>query len=611
MKTHGHQVLPCWVTLALVSVSLGQPLPSTGKMAFTISMEDPNSQCFQVVFRCEGLAGPTQDFKMPVWSPGYYGVFNFAANVQDFSVQNGRGKPLSWEKSANNTWRVASDETRVIVLNYRVKATVPFVANSYLDGNRGYIVPTDVCLHVDGQVQHPVTVKIDLPPQWSDIATGLDTVDADHPHTFVASNFDVLYDSPLLLGNLETFPSFEIQGVPHHFIGYALGDVDGEALMKELKAALKAGIGIIGDIPYQHYTFIGIGPGQGGIEHLNSTTLCFEGQGMDDPKSRIRTLNFLVHEYFHNYNVKRIRPIALGPFDYDGPNLTNMLWVSEGFTVYYEHIMMARAGLITTEEFLSQFSDCMKTYESNTGRLFQSVTESSYQTWTQGPFGEGSGGIRKTISYYNKGPILGLLLDLNIRHVTQNKKSLDDVMRALYTTFYQERQRGFTDEEFQAVCEDIAGCPLPELFAYASTTQDIDYTKYLGYAGLELDPPVELPEAYLGVIPENVDGTLVVAAVEWNCPARHVGLMARDRIMDLNGSAVDAKAFNKKIDALAPGDEITLSILRDSKQHEYRIKLDHKRERSYTMIPVADPTPLQAEILKSLTAPCSNAAGGF
>jgi predicted metalloprotease with PDZ domain len=456
-------------------------------------------------------------------------------------------------------------------------------------------------LHVDGQVQHPVTVKIELPPQWSGIATGLDPVDADQPHTFVAPDFDILYDSPILMGNLEALPSFDIQGVPHHFVGYELGEFDGETFMEELKAVLEAGIAIIGDIPYQHYTFIGIGPGRGGIEHLNSTTASFSGHDMDDAKSRIRTLNFLAHEYFHNYNVKRIRPIALGPFNYDGPNLTNMLWVSEGFTVYYEHIMMARAGLISAEEFLNEFSEHMKRYESNSGRLFQSVTESSYQTWTQGPFGEGSGGVRKTISYYNKGPILGFLLDLNIRHATQNNKSLDDVMRALYTIFYQEKQRGFTDEEFQSVCEDIAGCPLPELFAYASTTQNIDYAKYLGYAGLELDLPQELPKAYLGIIPEDVDGTLVVAAVEWDSPARQAGLTALDQVKDLDGIAMDANTFNERIDALAPGEEVTISILRENKQHKYRITLDHRRERSYTMTPVANPTSLQADILKSLT----------
>ncbi len=595
MKTYAHLIL----ILALISVSWGQS--STSSMAFTISMDDPNSQSFQVEFRCEGLTGPIQDFKMPVWSPGYYGTYDFAANVQNFTAQDGQGHPLTWGKVTANTWRVVTEGTKTIVVSYGVKTTFPFVAYSYLDENRGYIVPTDVCLHVEGQIQHPVIVKIVLPPQWSDVATGLESIDIQHPHTFTAANFDVLYDSPLLMGNLDSFPAFEIQGVRHEFIGYALGDVDGEALMKDLKASLEAGINIVGDIPYSHYTFIGIGPGRGGIEHLNSTSVSFDGQGLDEREGWIRTLNFLTHEYFHTYNVKRIRPIALGPFDYDGPNLTNMLWVSEGFTVYYEHIMMARAGLITPEQFLETFSEEIKGYESNTGRLFQSVTDSSYQTWAQGPFGGGSGGIRKTISYYSKGPILGLLLDLNIRHVTNNQKSLDDVMRTLYYRFYKEKQRGFTDEEFQAVCEAIAGCPLPELFAYASTTQDIDYAKYLGYAGLELAPPVELDEPYLGLIPEDIDGSLEIAAVEWNCPARQAGLQGQDQIQYLNDIAVDAKSFNDTIDALAPGEEITLSILRDSTPQKVTIKLAHKLEQSYRLTPSANPTLLQAVILKGLT----------
>jgi len=575
----------------------------TSKMTFTISMKDPGSQCYQVVFRCDNLTGQTQDFKMPVWTPGYYSVFDFAANVQDFRAEDGRGNPLKWEKTANNTWTVQSENAAAIVVHYNVKAAASFVANSRLDENKGYIVPTDVCLYVDGLIQHPVTLNINLNPQWNTIATGLDPVSADRPHIYFVPNFDVLYDSPIMMGNLESLPPFEIQGVPHYFIGYDLGTFDHEHFMNDLKSAIEEGIAIIGEIPYRHYTFIGIGPGLGGIEHLNSASLSFSGEHLEGKTERTRSLLYLAHEYFHLYNVKRIRPIALGPFDYDKPNLTNMLWVSEGFTVYYEYLMLARAGLITQQQFLEKIQEHITSYESNTGRFFQSATQSSYDTWKQGPFGgsEERGNVRKTISYYNKGPILGFLLDLKIRHETQNKKSLDDVMRTLYFTYYKDKQRGFTDDEFRQVCENVAGCDLTELFEYASTTREIDYSKYLVYAGLELEEFKKLPDAYLGIIAEDQEDKLVVAAVEPGSPAQKVGVTAQDIIKSADGKPVNAKAFDDMVSSKKPGDLIGLFYSHSNQDCKVDITLDHKLEKLFYMKSVYNPEPLQIEILDSLT----------
>lgn len=571
-------------------------------MAFTVSMPDPAEQVYQVVFRCDGLKGTSHDFTMPVWSPGYYGTFDYAGNVRDFRAEDGTGNPLPWKKTTDNTWTVRSDQADTIVLHYGVKAATPFVAQSYLDENRAYILATGLCLFLDDQIRHPVTIEIIPNPQWSTIATGLDPVSKDTPHTYYAPDFDILYDSPILMGNLEWLPPFEIQGVPHYFAGYGMADFDGDALMNDLKSVLEEAVEIFGDIPYPHYTFLAIGPGKGGIEHLNSTAVSFTGQGVDSREEKIRALMFLGHEYFHHYNVKRIRPIALGPFDYDKPNPTNMLWVSEGFTVYYQFLMMARAGFDTQEQFLENMRRNIAILENNPGRLFQSATESSYESWTQGPFGEGHGsGIRKTISYYGKGTVLAFLLDLKIRHETKNKKSLDDVMRKLYKTFYKKKQRGFTDDEFREVCQSVAGCDLQEVFDYASTTCPVDYPKYLAYAGLELQAPELLPEPYLGALTEDQNGTLVIAAVEPGSPAQKAGLTAMDAIESIDGEPVDAKTFNETVAAKQPGDSIEISFSRDNRPGKLNVTLENKLDKHFDMKPVSDPTPLQVDILQTLT----------
>jgi predicted metalloprotease with PDZ domain len=204
-----------------------------------------------------------------------------------------------------------------------------------------------------------------------------------------------------------------------------------------------------------------------------------------------RMLKFLAHEYFHNYNVKRIRPFELGPFDYDRENRTNLLWVSEGLTVYYEYLIVRRAGLMSDEALLAGITENINSLENNDGRLYQSLSQASYDTWKDGPFGNRSGVTGKSISYYEKGPIIGLIPDFSIRNATQNRKSLDDVMRFLYNQYYKNLHRGFTDAEFQQACEDIAGTLLSREFEYVYTTKEIDYSTYLSYAGLKISEGVD------------------------------------------------------------------------------------------------------------------------
>jgi len=589
----------CSIVL-LLTLGLAYARAPQGTIAFTVSMENPADHKYQVVLRCAGLAGATQEFRMPVWSPGYYGLRGFPDNVQNFRAEDDRGNALQWEKSAN-AWKVQTGNAPAVTVRYDVLATSRFVADPYLGEDRGYIVGSGVFMYVAGRVSHPLTVEIKLNPNWTSIATGLDPVSPDKPHTLAAPDFDVLYDSPILMGNLESLPSFEIRGVPHYFTGIRLGsDFDRERFIKSLKAVVEQGIAVIGEIPYKHYTFLGIGAGQGGIEHLNSTTVPFTGgPALETRTGLIRQMNFLGHEYFHSYNVKRIRPAALGPFDYDQPNRTNMLWVSEGFTSYYEYVIVARAGIMNLEELLDCYRRDIAAYENSTGRLFQSATQSSWTTWSQGPFGgsRGRGGISKSISYYSKGAALGLLLDFAIRHETKNRKSLDSVMQGLYQRYYKQLQRGWTDDEFRRECESAAGASLREIFDYAATTVEVDYDKYLRYAGLELEKPVELPDAWLGAIVEDVNGRSVVTALEGDSPARTAGLAVGDEIRLVQGARVDAASFTGAIAARKPGDKISIAVTRAGRELEVEAVLAHKLQRSFRIIPVVHPDPLQSAIL--------------
>jgi predicted metalloprotease with PDZ domain len=579
----------------VASMVTAQPLEGT--MAFTVSMDQPTTHYYHVAFRCDGLKGATQDFKMPEWTPGYYQIMDYARNVLNFRAVDGAGAPLAWEKTAKNTWRVRAGQATTIAISYDVYAFRHSVAESYLGDERGFIVPAAVFMHVAGQLRHAATVTVKPYQGWSQVSTGLDPV-AGQPNTFLAQDFDILYDCPILVGNQEVM-TFEVQGVPHLFAAHNMGALDRKAFLVDLKKIVESAVAVIGEIPYRHYTFLAIGPNErGGIEHLNSAALSFNPVTIKTPSGYKRWLAFVAHEFFHLYNVKRIRPIALGPFDYDKENYTNMLWVSEGISVYYEGLILNRAGLYTREDTLELFQSAIARYENVPGHLFQSATESSFDTWIDF-FNRSENSANTTISYYDKGAALGMLLDLKIRNETRNRKTLDDVMRALYQSYYKEKQRGFTDKEFREVCESAAGGPLSEIFdVYASTTRAIDYQKYFAYAGLAIDTePTEVSGSFLGAVTQDQGGNAVVSSVEWDSPASRAGLSAQDEILAVDGVRVTTQALADLLGSRKPGDRIRVTLARLGLVREVEVVLGKRMDRSYHIAPLPTPSALQAEIL--------------
>src|SRR6185436_16630904 len=303
MKTNKSAAL--LVCLLFFSISV---LAQKTSLVYTVKMDNPGLHFFHVQLSCKGVKKEFIDFKMPAWTPGYYQKMDYGKNLEQLKATDERGKELKWEKINDNTWRVSSNNSNTVKLSYEIKTERPFVATAYLDETRAYILPAAVFLHIDKMINHPVQVTVIPDVKWNRVATGLDSI-AGKKFTYTAPDFDILYDSPFLVGDLEELPPFYIRGVKHRFIGYKLGDFDREQFIVDLKRVVDAAVNVIGHIPYKSYTFIAIGPGPGGIEHLNNTTFGFNGTNLKNRDNYIRTLHFLAHEYFHHYNVKRIRPI--------------------------------------------------------------------------------------------------------------------------------------------------------------------------------------------------------------------------------------------------------------------------------------------------------------
>ncbi len=565
-------------------------------LALTVSMERPETHYYHVVLRAEGLRGEAQDFKMPAWTPGYYRIMDYAGNIANFRAEDGFGRPLPWEKTAKNAWRVRTGRSAAAVVSYDVYAFTRFCADSYLGDDGGFITPAGIFMYLAGRLQEPVTVTIRPRPDWKRISTGLDPV-AGRPGTFSAPDFDTLYDCPILIGDHEIL-AFEAAGLPHEVAAYDLGAADRTRMIADLKKIVEAAAALMGDVPYRRYVFLVIGPGGGGLEHLNSCALALNPASLSSPEGYKGWLSFVAHEYFHLYNVKAVRPLALGPFDYDRENYTNMLWVSEGLTVYYEYLLLNRAGLMSREEVLERLGATIARYENAPGRLRQPATASSFDTWLNF-FSRGEHAGNMTISYYDIGAGLGLLLDLKIRGATGGRASLDDVMRTLYGTFYKVKKRGFTDREFREAAERAAGASLAEIFdVYAATVGSVDYPAYLGAAGLSIDvEPRAAREPWFGASIRDQNGSAVVSSIELDSPASGGGLSALDEILALDGTRVTARSLAGTLGARQPGETVRVLYARRGAVREARVTLGRKMERSFRIVPLSDMTSAQKAIL--------------
>ena len=583
-------------------VAASIPAIAAPSLTFAVSMANPAAHTFHIHLIAEGLTGPVVDFKMPQWSTGFYRIMNFARYVSNFRATDAGGRAMPWEKVAVNTWRVAEDNATGIVLDYDVFGATAFSASNYLGEDRAYLSPAGLFVYPAGRLDLPVKIELQTMSSWPSISTGLEPV-AGKAGTFTATNYDALYDSPILIGAHERL-QFAVRGVPHYVAIENIPDsVSRPQMIADLRAIVTAAVELMGDVPYRHYTFLMMGRGAGGIEHSNSSANQFDGRTLTAPAGYLRWLSFIAHEYFHGFNVKRIRPLALGPFDYDEEALTDLLWVSEGLSVYYQDLLLVRAGLMSREQYLEKLATAMGTFENAPGRNYQSATESSENTWNTG---SGVAGDRNTtISYYNNGAMIGAMLDLDIRAGSGNRHTLDDVMRALYAKYSVKLRRGFTAAEFRAECEVAAGRPLDDVFAHAATSREVDYARHFAEAGLGLDvstepgtggyiglhtSTVEIPAAEQPVPSGRGAGgaapafRLMVSDTAPDSSAAKAGLQPGDRIVAIDGAPASAAALESAIQSKGAGQTLTLKVKGQGGEREVAVPIVENRKRKYRFV---------------------------
>lgn len=566
-------------------------------ISYTVSMSKPWTHLLEVEMRLNWTTMPAQiELKMPVWTPGSYLIREYAKNVESFAAKDAGSADLAWRKINKNTWQIDAQDKSEIVVRYNVYANELTVRTNELNADHAFFTNAALLMYPKNQLQTASTVKVVPFGGWK-IATGLPKV-AGETNVFRAVNFDILYDSPFEVGDFDEI-SFDVQGKPHRFIIEGGGNYDLNRIAKDTAKIVETAYQIFGELPYENYLFILNTRGGGGLEHLNSTALQFSRNGFTTRYDSF--LSLVAHEYFHLWNVKRIKPDALGPFDYENENYTKLLWVAEGGTAYYESVLVTRAGLLTPEKFLSGKAAQMQALQNRPGRFETSLEDASFDAWIK-YYRPDENAVNNQISYYDKGELVNFLLDLEIRKATNGAKSLDDVMRYLYGEF-AKKNKNYTPEDFQKICETVAGKPLNDFFAkYVRGTGEIDYDSILSGIGLRLTIGSGNEQAFLGGDFVQQGERLTVRQVQKGTPAYEQGLNANDQIVALDGyriAPVDSiKDLTTQIEGKKPGDKIRLTIFRFDQLRDIEITLGNRIKPDYKIIAVENPSDEQKNLYR-------------
>ncbi|HLM91302.1 MAG TPA: PDZ domain-containing protein [Thermoplasmata archaeon] len=515
-----------------------------------------------------GVTDASVDLVVPSWVPGSYHLVNYVRGFRNVTARAGPdGALLPTERVESSRWRITTGGHAEVRVDYTVYGheliTEAFdLTPEHLFLNAALSLP-----YVEGHLEDPVEVELHLPPDWR-VVTELEEV-RSRPPTYRARNYDELVDNPIDAGHPVVL-TIRPHGIPHRIaICGEGGNYEAHRLEEDLGKIVDAAIRLMGDSPLTGYTFFVhlTDVPDGGLEHGASNSSVVHRTTFEPRERYERFLGLESHEYFHLYNVKRIRPKVLGPFDYTRENYTRLLWWMEGTTDYFSDLVLRRADLLSPTRFLEESAKIAKLLLESPGRRLLSLEELSQITWVDyyKPYEESP---NQSVSYYTKGYVVSLCLDLEIRHRSETRASIESVMRLLWKE-YGQPGRGLAEGELQPVAERATGLELGEFFdRYVRGTAELDLDHFAGYAGLTFGPKPKpsddpSPEAgYLGIRHRDVGGFVKVTHVLLDTPAHRAGVSPGDEIVAVNGNKVAASSFVKDLEAYPPGTPLDLAVFR-------------------------------------------------
>jgi predicted metalloprotease with PDZ domain len=529
---------------------------------YTLSFPAPHTHYVEVAAAVPTAGRPEVELMMAVWTPGSYLVREYERNVEAVSATTANGRMLAVTKSDKNRWKIATGGAPSFSLKYRVYGREMSVRTNWIDAGFALINGAPTFMTLADSVQRPHEVVIMPAAGWKRSMTGLAAMDGEHRYR--AADFDMLVDSPIVVGN-PAVHEFDVDGKKHYLVDEGeAGVFDGPQAARDLQTLVREHRRMWGALPYDKYVFFNLltttTDGVGGLEHKNSVVLMTNRWVTRTRRAYVAWLETASHEFFHAWNVKRLRPVELGPFDYENEVLTKSLWISEGITDYYGALAVHRAGLSSQSDYLASLSANIDELQTTPGRLVQSAEMASFDAWIR-YYRPDENSVNVSVSYYTKGAILGFLLDARVRKATRGTRSLDDVMRTAFRQF--SGARGFTPEDFRKVAEQVSGASLEAFWKTAvEGTGELDYSEALDTFGLRFGGAAAGRRPYTGMSTRNDAGRLVVAQVRRGTPAYDAGINVDDEILALDEFRVRADRLDNRLDQYKPGDKVSVLVAR-------------------------------------------------
>lgn len=582
------------------------------RLSYLLEMENPESHFFKVTMNVEDYSEESMSVTMPAWTPGSYEILDFSRHVRKIKAVNSAGESIELSKKDKSTWKLANGKSRDIRITYEVFAHDLSVHTSHLDSSHGYLNGTNIFLYIEGYKDQ--TAELTIKP-WKDwkVSTGLEKVG---DFKYRATNFDILVDSPIEIGTHRSL-FFNVDGKEHEIVLYGHGNENEDKIKSDIQKIVESFLKIFGHLPYKRYVFIfhllSEEDSGGGLEHLNSTTIDVDRFIFSPFESYKKFLNVVSHEYFHLWNVKRIRPAELGPFNYKEENYTSLLWMAEGFTNYYGRMMLLRSGLISQKDFFKHFMETVRFYEMQPGRLNTSAYESSFDSWIK-LYRPGPNNFNSYISYYTKGDMLGFLLNVRIIEATKGQKSLDDLYRHLYDK-YNKDGKGYTEKDLLLALKEITGMDFTDFYTrFIKSTEPIDFQSELDKLGVVLKKIFkdadEFPEGspYMGSIFRNGSKNTVETVIEGS-PAFKAGLSPGDEVVAINNYRFSDRFMKpiredyrklkvEKLTDFRSGDRIKLHVFRKGILVELELTLGDPVCDLYEAVVRDEPTERQKLFLE-------------
>ena len=565
---------------------------------YTLRFPAPHTHYVEVEAAIPTAGRAEVEVYMPTWTPGSYLIREYERNVEAVTAAAGT-RAVAVAKSTKNRWKITTGGAPTVTLRYKVYSREMTVRNNWVEAGFAMLNGAPTFITLVERTARPHEVKVELPAAWKRVETALEPV-AGSPNTFRAADFDTIVDSPIIIGNPLT-REFTVDGKRH--VVLFEGDtamIDADKAAADVQKIVVAAKNVMGSLVYPHYHFLTmVTESGGGLEHKNS----FLGMGNRFITRTDRAyqgwLGLIAHEYFHNWNVKRLRPVELGPFDYENENYVKTLWVAEGFTDYYADVLPKRAGIASKDEFLDGISAQIEQVQSVPGRLVTPVNMSSYDTWIK-QYRPDENTANMTVNYYPKGAVIAFLLDAKIRKATNGARSLDTGMQWAMQRYSGDK--GYTPDQFYAVMSEAAGVDLKGWFAKtAESTDELDYTEALEYYGLRFRPvDMRNARAYIGGATRNDAGRLVISSVRRGTPAIDAGLNVDDEILAIDDVRVRADGLTARLDQYKPGDKISVLVARRDRLMKIDVTLGPEPGRSFRLEPLPAATAEQTARLTAL-----------